>query len=166
MHHPRRGTCNSDCANVAIPTPTEVVSTSPTAADSHGCIAPVVVFGSASFGVLHGARFARCARWPNPRYIVPGLRTPWGLMRYSGPGLRTPWATALTSALVRRSRASGEPQATFFILHIAYRTARPVAIRTLCNNNDNTIKQITVALGMGAPGTWTITRWGGTPRSA
>ena len=36
----------------------------------------------------------------------------------------------------------------------AYRTARPVAIRTLCDNNDNTIKQITVALGMGAPGNW------------
>ena len=36
----------------------------------------------------------------------------------------------------------------------AHRTARPVAIRTLCDNNDNTKNQITVALGMGAPGNW------------
>ena len=91
-----------------------------------------------------GTRYARCARWPNPRYIVLGVTNPLGM---GAPLLVNPMSDG--EACRGRFSATGTSSS-----RCAYRTARPVAIRTLCDNNDNTIKQITVALGMGAPGNW------------
>ena len=83
-------------------------------------------------------------RRPNPRYIVPGVTNPLGM---GAPMLVNP----MSDGEARRGRCNATGTSSS---RCAYRTARPVAIRTLCNNNDNTIKQITVALGMGAPGNW------------
>jgi len=60
----------------------------------------------------------------------------------------TPRSVTCRGRCRRRCNATGTSSS-----RCAYRNARPVAIRPLCDNSDNK-KKVTVALGMGAPGNW------------
>ena len=73
-------------------------------------------------------------------HVPRSLHSPWG---YEPPGI--PHS--------RRQLCRGRFSATgTSSSRCAYPTARPVAIRPLCDNSDK--KKVTVALGMGAPGNW------------